>query len=60
MTEKEVAANIVHEMMKGGASGPSFDTIVAFGENSSMPHYSPVRYTPGSSVTTMLAFSGKS
>ena len=41
MTEKEVAANIVHEMMKGGASGPSFDTIVAFGENSSMPHYSP-------------------
>ncbi|EQD39925.1 creatinase, partial [mine drainage metagenome] len=26
MTEKEVAAHIVHEMMKCGASGPSFDT----------------------------------
>lgn len=41
MTEKEVAASVVYEMMKNGADGPSFSTIVAFGENASQPHYSP-------------------
>ncbi len=41
MTEKEVAALVVYEMMRNGADGPSFSTIVAFGENSSQPHYSP-------------------
>ena len=41
MTESEVASIIAYEMMKLGASEPSFSTIVAFGENSSMPHYSP-------------------
>ena len=41
MTEKEVAALVVYEMMNNGADGPSFSTIVAFGENASQPHYSP-------------------
>ncbi|MHB1440468.1 MAG: M24 family metallopeptidase [Cuniculiplasma sp.] len=41
VTEKEVAARVVYEMMKNGADGPSFSTIVAFGENASQPHYSP-------------------
>ncbi|MCL4344988.1 MAG: aminopeptidase P family protein [Candidatus Thermoplasmatota archaeon] len=41
MTEKEVAAIVVYEMMRNGADGPSFSTIAAFGENSSQPHYSP-------------------
>jgi Xaa-Pro dipeptidase len=41
MTENEVASMLVSEMMKAGASGPSFTTIVAFGENASMPHYTP-------------------
>lgn len=41
MTERELAAEVVHEMMLLGASGPSFDSIVAFGQNSSIPHYSP-------------------
>ncbi|EQD62176.1 Xaa-Pro dipeptidase, partial [mine drainage metagenome] len=41
MSENELASNLVSEMMKGGASGPSFSTIVAFGENASMPHYTP-------------------
>ena len=39
MTENELASNLVHEMMKGGATGPSFSTSVAFGENSSRPHH---------------------
>lgn len=41
MTESEVSALIAYEMMKLGASEPSFSTIVAFGENASMPHYAP-------------------
>ncbi|EQB69720.1 MAG: aminopeptidase P family protein [Thermoplasmatales archaeon] len=41
MTEKEVASKVVYEMMKNGSDGPSFSTIVAFGENASQPHYSP-------------------
>ncbi len=41
MTETEVAALLVYEMMSQGASGPSFDTIVGFGSNSALPHYSP-------------------
>jgi Xaa-Pro dipeptidase len=41
ITEKEVAAKVVYEMMKNGADGPSFSTIVAFGEDASQPHFSP-------------------
>ena len=41
MTESELAANIVYAMMKNGASGESFSTIVAFGKNSAIPHYMP-------------------
>lgn len=41
MTESEVASELAYEMMKAGASEPSFSSIVAFGENASMPHYSP-------------------
>lgn len=39
MTENEVAATLEYLMREGGASGTSFDTIVCFGENSSVPHH---------------------
>lgn len=39
MTENEVAAELEYLMRKYGASGTSFDTIVGFGENSSVPHH---------------------
>ena len=39
MTESEVAALLEYNMRKLGASGVSFDTICAFGENGSVPHY---------------------
>lgn len=39
MTENEVAAHLEYLMRTFGASGTSFDTIVAFGENSSVPHH---------------------
>ncbi len=39
MTESGAAALLEYEMRKLGASGVSFDTIVAFGANSSVPHH---------------------
>ena len=41
MTEKEVAFEIEKFMISNGADGIAFETIVAFGENSSMPHAVP-------------------
>jgi Xaa-Pro aminopeptidase len=39
--EFEVAGEIEFQMRKGGASGPAFETIVAFGERSALPHARP-------------------
>jgi Xaa-Pro aminopeptidase len=39
--ENEIAAEIEYQMRKGGASGPAFETIVAFGERSALPHARP-------------------
>jgi Xaa-Pro aminopeptidase len=39
VTEKEVKAQFVYESLKAGADGTAFDPIVAFGENSAVPHH---------------------
>jgi Xaa-Pro aminopeptidase len=39
--ELDVAAGIEYHMRQLGASGPAFETIVAFGERSSLPHARP-------------------
>jgi Xaa-Pro aminopeptidase len=39
--ESEVAAEIEYLMRKRGASGPAFETIVAFGERAALPHARP-------------------
>jgi Xaa-Pro aminopeptidase len=39
--ESEIAAEIEYQMKKRGGSGPSFETIVAFGERSALPHARP-------------------
>jgi len=39
--EMEVAAEIEYRMKKRGASGPAFESIVAFGERSALPHARP-------------------
>ncbi len=39
MTETEVAALLEYLMRQHGASGTSFETIVAFGANGSVPHH---------------------
>ncbi len=41
LTEKEVAAELEYYMRKLGADGLAFETIVASGENGSMPHAVP-------------------
>ena len=41
LKEYELAAEISYHMQKRGATGPSFDTIVGFGEGSAEPHYHP-------------------
>ncbi len=40
-TERSVAARLEYELKSAGADALSFDPIVAFGENSAMPHYMP-------------------
>jgi Xaa-Pro aminopeptidase len=40
-TEAQVAAELEYLMRKGGASGASFETIVAAGAHGSRPHYRP-------------------
>lgn len=39
--ESEIAAEIEYQMRRRGASGPSFPSIVAFGERSALPHARP-------------------
>jgi Xaa-Pro aminopeptidase len=39
--ENEVAAEIEYQMRRCGATGPAFETIVAFGERSALPHARP-------------------
>lgn len=41
VTENEIAAEIEYQMRQGGASGAAFETIVAFGERSALPHARP-------------------
>ena len=39
--ELDVGAEIEYQMRKKGASGPAFETIVAFGERAALPHARP-------------------
>src|SRR5689334_4421703 len=41
VSEREVAAEIEYQMRKRGASGPAFETIVAFGNRAALPHARP-------------------
>lgn len=41
ITEADIAAELEHQMRRRGAEKPSFDTIVAAGTRSALPHASP-------------------
>jgi Xaa-Pro aminopeptidase len=51
--ERDVAVELEHEMRLRGASGPSFDSIVASGQQGALPHAQPrdVAIAPGTLVT---------
>jgi len=40
-SERQIALDIENRMRQGGATGPSFDTIVAAGPNAALPHHEP-------------------
>ncbi|MBN2323732.1 MAG: aminopeptidase P family protein [Spirochaetes bacterium] len=52
VTENDLRTEIDYRIKKEGAKGPAFDTIVAFGENTSKPHYTggEVPLRPGAHV----------
>jgi Xaa-Pro aminopeptidase len=58
MTETAFAAEIDYQSRKLGASGPAFDTIVAFGERAALPHARPgaTKIGPGMLLIDMGAF----
>ena len=52
--EVEVAAEIEYQMRKRGATGPSFPSIVAFGERSALPHARPTAKRLGKNELVVL------
>jgi Xaa-Pro aminopeptidase len=57
-TEREVADLIEDAMRRAGFSHPAFDTIVASGPNSALPHASPTDRRLQSGDPTVLDFGG--
>lgn len=52
--EGDLAAEIEYHMRKGGASGPSFDTIVASGKRGALPHAHPTDRRVGKNELVVL------
>jgi len=56
LTEREIAARLVYELMSLGGSKPSFDPIVAAGPSGSMPHAIPGGQVIGPGMFITLDF----
>src|SRR5215470_322423 len=52
--ECEVGAEIEYQMRRRGASGPSFETIVAFGKRAALPHARPTAKRLGKNELVVL------
>jgi len=59
VTEKEIASRMDARMMELGGTGNAFDTISAFGANSSKPHHSPTDYKLRKGDTALFDFGTK-
>lgn len=55
-TEAEFAAELEAEMRRRGSSGPAFETIVASGPNSAMPHARPSERVVGRGELVVVDF----
>jgi len=55
-TEEQFALELDFEMRRGGASGPSFDTIVASGPNGAKPHHRPSSRRIGAGELVVVDF----
>jgi Xaa-Pro aminopeptidase len=53
-TEQEIAARLEMEMKTRGSSEPGFQTIVAAGANSSLPHYRPAEKKTAKNNTLLI------
>ena len=56
MTEADVAIELDFAMRRGGATGSSFETIVATGPNAAKPHHRPGERTIGAGDLVVLDF----
>ncbi|MDR1123827.1 MAG: aminopeptidase P family protein [Elusimicrobiota bacterium] len=56
VSESQIARLLEDYMLKKGASGPSFPTIVAFGEGTSSPHYKTGEVKLKKNMPVMLDF----
>ena len=59
MTEKEMAFRMDVRMRELGGTGNAFDTISAFGANSSKPHHAPTEYKLRKGDTALFDFGTK-
>ncbi|MDX2198380.1 MAG: Xaa-Pro peptidase family protein [Phycisphaerae bacterium] len=59
LTERQIAAALVYEMTRGGASGPAFAPIVATGANAALPHYAPEDVPIGRSGLLLIDWGAK-
>lgn len=59
MSEQEVAGYLEYLMRRCGAEDRSFETIVAFGKNSSVPHHAPGAYTLQNGMPALFDFGCK-
>ena len=41
VTERDIGAEVEYQMRRRGASGPAFETIIAFGNRAALPHARP-------------------
>jgi Xaa-Pro aminopeptidase len=58
MTESDLAAELEYQMRRLGAEKPAFDTIVAAGAKSALPHAQPGRERTGSASQLLLVDMG--
>lgn len=58
ISEQDIAAEIDYRHRKLGASGPAFDTIVAFSENAALPHARPGKRRLSQGDIVLMDFGG--